>query len=295
MLSPPRLSPGARIGPYEILGLLGAGGMGEVYKARDTRLDRTVAIKVLPAYSAGDAEAGKRLLREARAASALNHPHIVTIHDVLSDGGRDSLVMEYVEGRTLEQVIGQKALPLAEVLQYGIQIAGALAAAHAAGIVHRDLKPGNIMIAKTGVKVLDFGLAKLQSVAPEGETASMTAEGVIAGTVAYMSPEQAEGRDVDARSDIFAFGSVLYEMAAGHPAFSGTSKLAILTSILHETPPPLPGAPPELDRLLQRCLRKDPVRRLHSMHDVRVLLEELRDSPPSPLMCINGGGAGGLR
>ncbi len=280
-----RISPGSYIGPYEIVSLLGAGGMGEVYKAHDPRLNRTVAIKVLPQHAAGDADRRERLLREARTASALNHPNIVTIHDILSAAGQDCIVMEYVEGSTLAEKIGRKGLPLRDTLQYGIQIAGALAAAHGAGIVHRDIKPQNVMVTEPGaVKVLDFGLAQLQpAVGPGGETATLTAEGTIAGTVAYMAPEQAEGKRVDSRSDIFAFGSVLYEMATGRPAFQGDSKLSILTAILHQDPPPLcairSDASPELEKLIERCLRKDPVRRLHSMHDVRLLLEELRDSP----------------
>jgi len=256
------LVPGSRIGPHEIVGPIGAGGMSEVYKARDTRLNRTVAIKVL-AKATTHSDVPNRLLREAQAASALKHPNIVTIHDILSQDGCDVIVMEYVEGSTLAARIGRKGLPLRDALNYAIQIADALSAAHAAGIVHRDVKPHNVMVTETRtVKVLDFGLAKLQpALGPDDETASMTSQGTIVGTFLYMSPEQAEGKKVDARSDIFAFGSLLYEMLTGRPAFQSDSRLSILTAILHREPPPLtsvrPDVPPELEKLVQLCLRKD--------------------------------------
>ena len=255
---------GSRLGPYEIVGLLGAGAMGEVYRARDMRLDRTVAIKLLPTFGASGRE---RFLCEARIASALNHPNIVTLHDIVNEGGRDALVMEYLEGETLEEKIGGKGLPLRAVLHYAIQIADGLAAAHAAGVVHRDVKPGNIMVTggESGpctVKVLDFGLAQMRrSRGLEDQPGSGTARGTIAGTVAYMSPEQAEGQQVDARSDLFSFGCVLYEMLAGRQAFRGSSQFSTLSSILRDTPAPLnlfrADVPAELDRILGQCLAKD--------------------------------------
>ena len=286
------LKPGNRIGPYEIVSLLGSGGMGQVYRARDTRLKRTVAVKVLPPYAAGDAEQRKRLLNEARAVSALNHPNIVTIHDVLSDGERDALVMEYVIGETLQKRIGRRGLPLKEVLSFAIQIADALTAAHAAGIVHRDIKPGNIIVNENGlIKVLDFGLAKLTGLPEAGEFGPtqtiqpLTEEGTVLGTVAYMSPEQAEGKPLDARSDIFSFGAVLYEMTTGRRAFAGDSKAAIVAAVLNKEPSP-PGEtalemPAELERLIRRCLRKDPSKRQQHIADVKVLLEELKEESES--------------
>jgi Tol biopolymer transport system component/predicted Ser/Thr protein kinase len=273
---------GQTLGHYRIEGKLGEGGMGVVYKARDTHLDRLVAIKVLPPERVADPERKRRFVQEAKAASALNHPNIITIHDIASEGGCDFIVMEYVAGRTLEQLIGRKGLKLSETLKCGIQIADALAAAHAAGIIHRDLKPGNVMVTESGlVKVLDFGLAKLTEATVGEEAPTQTAEGAIVGTVAYMSPEQAQGQKVDARSDIFSFGSVLYEMATGRRAFQGDSMVSILAAILHLDPKPLTeivqGAPPELQRIIARCLRKAPERRFHYMVDVKVALEELRD------------------
>jgi serine/threonine protein kinase/Tol biopolymer transport system component len=269
------LSPGSRLGPYEILAPLGAGGMGEVYSARDSRLNRTVAIKVLMGYAASDSERRKRLLREARTASALNHPNIVTIHDVVSEDGRDSIVMEYVEGRTLKETIGHKGLPLPQVLQYGIQIASALAAAHSAGIVHRDLKPGNIMVTKTGVKVLDFGLAKVVRRPPgrSESTESLTAEHVVVGTLAYMAPEQLNGEDCDARTDIFALGLVLYEMIAGKPVFSASKQEVLLSEGIRCQPPRLENAPPPVARAVERCLARDPDERWQSAKDVCATLE----------------------
>ena len=281
--------PGSRFGPYEIVALLGAGGMGEVYKARDTRLNRTVAIKVLPAFGADDAERRRRFLQEARAASALKHPNIITVHDILSEGGRDALVMEYVEGRTLDEKIAGERLPLREALHYAIQIAGALAAAQAAGIVHRDVKPGNIMV--TGeepgpgtVTVLDFGLAKFTGAESEAERppTMATGEGRIVGTLAYMSPEQAEGRNVDARSDTFSFGVVLYEMLTGRKAFLRDTTTSTLAAILRDDVEPVPGIPESLRTLLSRCLRKDPDKRAQSMADIKVLLEEIREEIELP-------------
>jgi serine/threonine protein kinase len=231
---------GHRLLHYEILERLGEGGMGVVYKARDTHLDRFVAIKVLPPERTADAARKARFVREAKAASALNHPHIVTIHDISSEGGRDFIVMELVTGKTLDELIGRKGLKLNEALKLGAQIADALAAAHAAGIVHRDLKPANLMVSDSGaVKVLDFGLAKLTESATESDqdaptrtVRAQTEEGAVVGTAAYMSPEQAEGKRLDARSDIFSFGAVLYETITGRRAFPGESTAATLSAIL---------------------------------------------------------------
>src|SRR6266436_1743935 len=215
------LTPGTRLGPYEILAPLGAGGMGEVYRASDTRLHRTVAVKILPHDKVADPDRKRRFLQEARAASALNHPNIVTLHDIANDNGVDYLVMEFVPGKPLDRLITPKALPLIEAIGYAQQIADALAAAHAAGIVHRDIKPANVIVtAESQVKVLDFGLAKLdeRTAGPEGETqtqSTVTEAGHVMGTAAYMSPEQAGARPLDHRTDIFSLGVMLYEMLAG--------------------------------------------------------------------------------
>jgi len=274
---------GKTLGHYEILEKIGQGGMGVVYKARDLHLNRFAALKLLPAATA---ERKARFTQEARAASALNHPNIVTIHDIDSDGGIDYIAMEYIAGRSLESVIGKRACKLADVLHYGIQIADALACAHAAGIAHRDIKPSNLMIGDDGrVKVVDFGLAKLTEpeLAEDAATRSMVAQtepGMVVGTIAYMSPEQAEGAKVDTRTDVFSFGAVLYEMLSGQRAFGGTSNVATLAAILREEPRPLPAdAPPELRRMIRRCLRKDLSRRFQSLADLKLELEELRDEP----------------
>jgi len=272
---------GRTIAHYQILEKLGEGGMGVVYQARDTHLDRLVAIKFLPHDRTADAERKRRFVQEAKSASALNHPHIITVHDVASDDGVDFIVMECVAGKTLKEAIGWKGLKLNDVLTYGAQIADALAAAHAAGIVHRDLKPGNVMVTDRGlVKVLDFGLAKLTEIAADEDAVTVsvmpkTEEGLVVGTAAYMSPEQAEGKRVDARSDIFSFGAVLYEMVTGRRAFSEESKVATLSAILHKEPPPLENVPPELDKIIRRCLRKDAGRRIQHMVDVKLALEDL--------------------
>ena len=238
------LSPGSRLGPYEILEPLGAGGMGEVYKAKDTRLDRTVAIKVLPEHLAGSPELKARFEREAKAISQLNHPHICTLHDVGSQDGVDYLVMEYIEGETLADRLKKGPLPLATILEYGAQIADALDKAHRAGIVHRGLKPGNIMLTKSGVKLLDFGLARLVAVDPVSDASDaptrqkeLTKDHTIVGTLHYMSPEQLESKTIDARTDIFAFGAVLYEMATGKKAFEGETTASLITSIMSSEPP----------------------------------------------------------
>jgi serine/threonine protein kinase len=280
------------ISHYEILEKLGEGGMGVVWKARDTRLNRLVAIKTLPADKVGDEERKRRFIQEAQAASALNHANIITIHDIASENGTEFMVMEYVAGKTMGQLIPRRGMRLDEVLRYAIQIAGALSKAHAAGIIHRDLKPGNIMVAADGnVKLLDFGLAKLTEPATPGEDertrtlAVQSQEGSIVGTAAYMSPEQAESKPVDARSDIFSFGAVLYEMVTGIRAFQGDSKLCTLTAVLRETPKPagqmVPDIPRELERIITRCLRKDPARRFQTMGDLKVALEDLKEESDS--------------
>jgi serine/threonine protein kinase len=276
---------GRTLDRYMIESQLGHGGMGVVYKARDAHLDRTVAIKILPPDKVADPARRQRFVHEAKAASALNHPGIVTIHDIRSEQGIDFIVMEYVRGKTLEQTIPSKGLPVTTV-RYAIQIADALASAHGAGIIHRDLKPSNVMVLEDGrIKILDFGLAKL--VEPEDSsdaitrTASLTGEGLVVGTAAYMSPEQAEGRRLDARSDIFSFGSVLYEMLTGTQPFTGDSRLSVLARIVGEdpTPPTRLGAaiPAELEKIVLRCLRKDPARRFQTMADLKAALEDLEE------------------
>jgi eukaryotic-like serine/threonine-protein kinase len=276
---------------YEILAQLGAGGMGVVYKARDTRLNRFVAIKVLPADKLGDAERRRRFIQEAQAASALNHPNILTIHEISSENGTDFMVMEYVQGKTLDALIPRKGMRLNEMLKLAIQMAEALSKAHAAGIVHRDLKPGNVMVTEDGlVKVLDFGLAKLTEVSDSADAATATLqaqtdEGTIVGTVSYMSPEQAEGKKVDGRSDIFSLGAVLYEIATGQRAFQGESKMSTLAAILREEPRPasqlVAGIPRDLEKVINRCLRKDANRRFQHMADLKVTLEELKEESDS--------------
>ena len=251
---------GQALGHYRIEAKLGEGGMGVVYRAFDTHLDRPVAIKILRADATTSPERRRRFQQEAKAASALNHPNIVHIYDISSSGGTDYIAMEFVDGKTLDQLIGKSGLALRDTLKYAIQIADALARAHAAGIVHRDLKPANIIVSEDGrVKLLDFGLAKLTEttvyadVDSEAGTATMTAredvqteEGTIVGTIAYMSPEQAEGKKVDARSDIFSFGSVLYEMVTGRRPFEGANKISTLSAILHKEPQPLAEVAPDL-------------------------------------------------
>jgi serine/threonine protein kinase len=286
---------GQRLAHFEILEKLGEGGMGVVYKARDTHLDRLVAIKLLPPDKVADRDRRLRFVREAKTASALNHPGIVTIHDIAQHDGVDFIVMEFVPGRTLDCVIPRRGLGLNETVNYGIQIADALAAAHGAGIVHRDLKPSNVVVTEEGrTRILDFGLAKLVDRTPlavweEGPTithpALVTAQGAILGTVAYMSPEQAEGKVVDARTDIFSFGSVLYEMVTGQRAFQGDTPLSVLTAVLREEPKQVSymreGAPRELERVITRCLRKDPERRWQSMADITIALRELKEEVDS--------------
>src|SRR5262245_37100036 len=282
---------GQQLGSYQILSLLGAGGMGVVYKGRDTRLNRSVAIKVLPRDKMSDPERKRRFVQEAKAASALNHPNIITIHDIGGESGVDFIVMEYVAGKTLDQRIPRKGMRLNEALTLAVQMADALAKAHSAGIIHRDLKPTNVMVTDQGfVKVLDFGLAKLTEVSESGEDGtrtlqSQTEEGMIIGTLSYMSPEQAEGKRLDARSDIFSFGSVLYEMFTGRRAFQGETKASTIAAILKEEPKPAgqitEALPKELERVITRCLRKDRERRTQHLDDVKLALLELKEESDS--------------
>jgi len=286
------------IAHYEILAPIGEGGMGVVYRAVDTRLGRPVAVKLLRPDGPIDGERRKRFVQEARAASALNHPHIITIYDIGQADGTDFIAMEYIAGPSLAYVIGHSRMSIGDALKYGVQIADALGAAHAAGILHRDLKPANIMLSTAGdtgaIKVLDFGLAKMGD--PLGDThiderfstgtarpaeRLQTEEGTILGTAAYMSPEQAEGKPADARSDVFSFGTVLYEMITGRRAFSGATRMSTLAAILSAEPPPpsqaIPGLSPDLEKLILRCLRKSPERRWQSMADLKVALEDMRE------------------
>ena len=286
------LASGTRLGPYEISSPLGAGGMGEVYRARDTRLERIVAIKILPAHAATE-ERRQRFEREARAISALSHPHICVLHDVGRENGIDFLVMEYLEGESLADRLKRGALPLDQVVRFGIEIAHALHKAHRHGIVHRDLKPGNVMLTKSGAKLLDFGLAKLRapevpvsaaselSALPTGDK-PLTAEGSLVGTFQYMAPEQLEGNEPDARADIFAFGALLYEMVTGQRAFKGKSQASLIAAILAAEPTPMsllrPLTPVALDRLVATCLAKDPDERWQSAHDLVQELKWIRDA-----------------
>ena len=281
------LTAGKRLGPYEIRDQIGAGGMGEVYRATDTRLDRTVAIKVLPEHLADDPQRRERFEREARAVSSLNHPHICTLHDLGEQDGIHYLVMEYVEGHTLQQRLEKGRLPLDQALEYAIQIADALDKAHRQGVVHRDLKPGNIMLTKSGTKLLDFGLAKLKgdsgTVSPlsqmptQDPSAPLTAEGTIIGTLQYMAPEQLEGKEADARTDIFAFGAVVYEMVTGKKAFEGASQASLIGAIMNSEPKPMAEletmTPRSFNRLVLQSLAKDPDERWQTSGDV---MRELR-------------------
>jgi len=281
------LAPGSRLGPYEILAQLGAGGMGEVYKARDPRLGRDVAIKILPSAAAADLERRARFEREAKAVAALNHPNIVTIHAVEEAEGIPFFTMEYVEGRTLAQMIPSRGLPLDELLKIAIPLTDAVGAAHQRGILHRDLKPANVMVTADGrVKVLDFGLAKLKEAviradAGTAATVEATGEGRILGTVAYMSPEQAEGKPLDQRSDVFALGVLLYEMATGQRPFKGDTSMSVISAILKDTPGSVtdlrPDLPRDLARILKHALNKDPEHRYQSAKDLRNDLETLKE------------------
>ncbi|HVH29799.1 MAG TPA: protein kinase, partial [Vicinamibacterales bacterium] len=294
------LATGTRVASYEIESLLGVGGMGEVYRARDTRLNRTVAIKVLPHDKVADPDHERRFLQEARAASALNHPHIVTLHDIVHEAGLDFLVMEYVPGKSLDRLIPVKGLPLIEALGYAQQMASALAAAHAAGIVHRDIKPANVIVTPEGqVKVLDFGLAKLieRGLEDEGtETRTqarlLTEPGMVMGTVAYMSPEQASGRALDQRTDIFSLGVVLYELLAGQRPFRGASQVDTMHAIINDPPPPL-SQPPELHDILDKTLAKDPKDRYQHAGDLALDLRRFLQRPPEARRASSGTGRGG--
>ena len=297
---------GRTLKQYEIVEPLGEGGMGVVYKARDRQLDRIVALKILPAAKVADADSKRRFVQEAQAASALSHPNIVTIYGIDEVDGTDFIAMELIAGAPLERLIPRQGLPLMTALRYAVQIADALAAAHAAGIVHRDLKPTNVMVTGSGlVKVLDFGLAKLSEDAARVATANRdtaaieskpgTDKGVIVGTVSYMSPEQAEGRPVDGRSDIFSFGAVLYEMVTGRKAFQGDTRLSTLSAILRDEPKSasqiVRDVPKELERVIARCLRKDAGRRFQHMADVKVALEELKEESESVRLPTASGAA----
>ena len=297
------LTSGTRLGPYEIQSPLGAGGMGEVYRARDTRLDRTVALKILPAHLAGHPDARSRFEREARTISSLNHPNICTLHDIGSQDGTTYLVMEYVEGETLEARLQKGPLPLKQALAYGMEICDALEKAHRAGIVHRDLKPGNVMLTASGAKLLDFGLAKpvvlgVQAASGKGNLtpstptmnvsmltaspAALTQQGTIVGTFQYMAPEVLQGLEANPRSDIFSFGCVLHEMVTGRRAFEGKTQLSVMSAILERDPEPLtnlqPTSPATLDYAVRTCLEKNPDDRLQTAHDVKLQLAWIANS-----------------
>ncbi len=283
---------GSTLDHYRIESKLGEGGMGVVYKARDLSLDRTVAIKVLPPDKVADPARKQRFVQEAKAASALNHANIVTIYDIRSQDGVDFIVMECIEGKTLDELIPGKGLHPAQALKYAVQIADGLANAHGAGILHRDLKPTNVMVSEEGrVKILDFGLAKLLEPAessaedPTRTARPPTQEGTVLGTAAYMSPEQAEARKLDGRSDIFSFGSVLYEMVTGRKPFTGDSRLSVMSKILNENPKPPTEVsatiPADLEKIIARCLRKDPARRFQNIADVKVALEDVQEESAS--------------
>jgi len=288
------LTSGTKLGPYEIQSPLGAGGMGEVYRARDTRLDRTVAIKILPSHLSENAEAKQRFDREARTISSLNHPNICTLYDVGHQDGIDFLVMEYLEGETLADRLRRGPLALEQVLKYGIEICEGLEKAHRSGVVHRDLKPGNVMLTKTGAKLMDFGLAKAAVVSPASSSSltvtlstpagshPLTAQGAVVGTFQYMAPEQVEGKEADARSDIFALGAVLYEMATGKRAFEGKTAASVMAAVLERDPAPIssvqPLAPAGLERLVKICLAKDPDERWQTAHDVKLQLKQIAES-----------------
>src|SRR3989440_1817326 len=278
------LAPGTQLGPYEIVSPLGAGGMGEVYRARDARLDRTVAIKILPAQFSADPVHKQRFEREAKTISQLNHPHICVLHDIGHQDGIDYLVMECVEGETLAKRLEKGPLALEQVLKLGAQIADALDKAHRSGVVHRDLKPGNIMLTSAGAKLLDFGLAKPAATLTASVTQSspMTEQGTIVGTFQYMSPEQVEAKELDGRSDIFSLGAVLYEMLTGQRAFQGKGQLSVASAILEKEPAPIssvkPMTPPMLDHAIRRCLAKDPEERWQAARDLAIELKWIGES-----------------
>ena len=293
------LASGTKLGPYEIQSPLGSGGMGEVYRAKDTRLDRTVAVKILPSHLSDNPDARQRFDREARAISSLNHPNICTMHDVGHQDGIDYLVMEFLEGETLADRLQKGPLATELVLKYAIDICEGLERAHKSGVVHRDLKPGNVMLTKTGAKLMDFGLAKAttasaapassltQTLANTSADQPLTAQGTIVGTFQYMSPEQTEGKDADARSDIFAMGALLYEMVTGKRAFTGKSQATIVAAILTSEPPPIsvaqPMTPPALAQVVKTCLAKDPEERFQTVHDLKLQLKWIAEASSSQL------------
>ena len=292
------LSPGVRLGPYEILDPIGAGGMGEVYRARDTRLDRTVAIKILPDHLSKELSARQRFEREARAISALSHPHICALYDIGHQDGVDFLVMEFLEGETLAKKLAKGPLPLGHVLKIGEDITDALDKAHRQGIIHRDLKPGNVMLTPSGAKLLDFGLAKAEQTALAGEVSSLatlskpfTAEGSIIGTIPYMAPEQLEGKEADVRTDIFALGALLYEMTTGRRAFEGKSQASLIAAILEKEPTPIselqPMSPAGLGQVIKTCLAKDPEDRWQGARDVKLQLRWIAVTSSSPDRAAN--------
>src|SRR6266436_5597288 len=288
------LSAGTKLGPYEIVAPLGAGGMGEVYRALDTRIDRTVAVKILPAHLSEKPEARERFEREARSISQLSHANICQLYDLGQQDGIHYIVMEYLEGETLAARLARGRLPVEQVLRYGAEIAEGLDAAHRSGVIHRDLKPGNVMLTRMGAKLMDFGLAKTAPlVTPQSSALSatmtspnlahpLTAEGTVIGTFQYMSPEQLEGKEADSRSDIFSFGAVLYEMATGKKAFEAKSQASLIAAILKEEPRPMresqPMTPLLLERIVKTCLAKDPDDRPQSAHDLKLELEWIRES-----------------
>src|SRR5580658_3765810 len=289
------LTSGTKLGPYEIQSPLGEGGMGEEYRARDTRLERSVAIKVLASHLSSSPELKQRMEREAKAISTLNHPHICHLYDVGSHDGTEYLVMELLEGETLSERLGKGPMPIGEVLRVGIAMAEALEAAHGQGIVHRDLKPGNVMLTKSGAKLMDFGLAKSTAAGLGGAVTStpllsaartmsgasprspLTTAGAIVGTIQYMSPEQIEGKEADVRSDLFALGAVLYEVLTGGRPFVGKSQISVASAILEKDPEPIsaaqPMSPPTLDRIVSTCMAKDPHERFQNVHDVKLQLK----------------------
>jgi Tol biopolymer transport system component len=296
------ISPGTHLGPYEIVSAIGAGGMGEVYKARDTRLERTVAVKVLPSHLSSSPESRQRFEREAKTISQLSHPHICALYDIGHEGETEYLVMEYLEGETLAARLANGPLPLAQTLRYGAEIADALDKAHRQGIVHRDLKPGNVMLTKSGVKLLDFGLAK--AITPEtlpsdltssptvAGRAALTQEGTILGTFPYMAPEQLEGKETDGRTDIFAFGATLYEMATGRRAFSGSNQASLVSAILRDEPASIssiqPMTPHALDRVVRKCLAKDPEGRWQNAADLGSELQWIAEGASQAAMTAPG-------
>lgn len=298
MAQPMALTSGTKLGPYEIQSQLGAGGMGEVYRARDTRLDRTVAVKILPSHLSENSDGRQRFDREARAISSLNHPNICTLYDVGHQDGIDFLVMEFLEGETLADRLLKGPLPTEQMLKYGIEICEGLERAHKSGVIHRDLKPGNVMLTKMGAKLMDFGLAKSVTATAPASSLTMTvsqasagqpltAQGTLVGTFQYMSPEQTEGKEADARSDIFSLGAVLYEMATGKRAFSGKTQASIVAAILASEPPPIstvqPMSPPALEQVVRTSLAKDPEDRFQTVHDLKLQLKWIVQASSSQL------------